>query len=151
MSKGLIGVSDSRSQRTLNRYTIPGAIRTAVSRYETAINGQQQAAVKGMEQGLTRYPQNGLENTFHTDMMTDVYNVGLSGAEAPWTSMLSVFTGEIGKGIGGRLSGQNPYVTTTNTVNAPAPAAPKKPSWVMPAVIGGAVLVIGGLFFALRK
>lgn len=68
---------------------------------------------------------------------TDVYP-GLGDTD--WADVAKAFAGEIGKGIGGKISGKNPYVTT-----AAAPiAALRSTSTTTLVVIGGAMFV-GGL------
>lgn len=147
MAYGVTGASNSEARRALRRLTIPGAVATAAQRYEDTINQGQREAVHAVEFGLEKYGKSGFDSRYTQELEADAY--GLAGTD--WANVLSPFVSETAKGVGARISGRNPYITSTTT-NAPSVSveSPKK-TWVLPVVIGASVLALGGLFFAFRK
>lgn len=120
----LVGVSQSKRNRVLSRLTVPGAFATAVPRYDADDARELQDAIVSVGTGLKRYASSGVDNAYHRAIGIDTYDLTLApdtGFGGDWTDIVSSFVGEIGKGIGGKISGKNPYVTTVNQAPVAAP------------------------------
>lgn len=161
----LVGVSTRKKTPVLKRYTVPGALTSAVASYAYKEALGQRRVVDTARTSFERDYQNALTNPYHVQQATGVYNVGiiegktagLAGMDlvndddsggGGWSDVVKVFVGEIGKGIGGRISGDNPYITTQAP---PAAKASEVPGWVKWAVIGGSVLIGGGLVLSFAR
>lgn len=137
MDAALLGVAPRKSTKIAQRFTVPGALTSAVATYEYNKSLDRQQMMDVAKTAFEREYQNALTNPYHVIEATDIYNVGGLG-DGEWADIVKVFVGEIGKGLGGRISGQNPYVTRPpDTLPPPQPT----PMWVKAAVIGGGGLL----------
>ena len=122
--------------------TLRGA-RSAASRYRMDQATDMARAVQGVETGISRYAQKANRNPYHQLLVEAGDGQGLG--DTGWLDVVNTFVGQIGGGLGRKLGGPE-----TQVVNTPAPA-PSSPSWVKPVVIGGGVLLVGGMIFAMTR
>lgn len=140
MDAALLGVAPRKSTKIAKRFTVPGALTSAVATYEYDKSLARQQMMDVAKTAFEREYQNALTNPYHVIEATDIYNVDSieTLGDGEWADIVKVFVGEIGKGLGGRISGQNPYVNRPpDTLPPPEPT----PTWVKAAVIGGGGLL----------
>ena len=102
----------------LNRYTVDGAIQTAVARFDAKELQNFGEAAVSVETGLLRNVQNARTNPYHNVIGAGIYDVpGLSG---DWADIAKAFVGPLGASLG------NTFAPRQQQQAAPAPApAPK--------------------------
>lgn len=149
----LVGVRPSRIARVTKKYTVPGALTQAVASYEYKNALKRRQVLDVANTAFERDYQNALSNPYHVQQATGVYNVGIIEhqpglGDTDWGDIVKTFVGEVGKGVGGWISGDNPYITQQ-------PQQPQKPAetptWVKAAVIGGGALLGTALIVAVLK
>lgn len=161
----IYGVPASHQERAYNELTVPGSFATSVNTRKTKMdNGLRDAAhavaaavwpspltispdsnVYVQQMAANTYPgMNGLpgfEDAFPSlyPALNDVEGFG----ETNWADVAKTFVDEIGKGVGGKISGVNPWSAAPKTV----PIVKPPDNTVKYAIIGGGVLLGGFLLF----
>ncbi len=104
-------------------------------------------AVVATQIGIDRDYQSGLDNPYHRVMSTKYYDAGLG--DTNWLDVIKTVAGNVSQGVGGAISGSNPYVTQLPpTYVYPTPSispSSSMPSWLVPVALGGGVLILGVL------
>lgn len=97
----------------LNRYTVNGAIQTAVARFDARELQNFGEAAVSVETGLLRNVQSAGTNPYHNVIGAGIYNVpGLSG---DWADIAKAFVGPLGASLG------NTFAPRQQQQAAPAP------------------------------
>ena len=128
----------------LARLTVPGALATAVPRYEGTDAQDMAEAIASVETGLHRKYQNGVTNPYHIAIGTDLYHT--PGLQGDWTDIAKAFVAPIGEAFGVKIAGRPPQQQAPVIVQSPG-----MPTWAKGLLIGGGVLTVGLILYKVLK
>jgi hypothetical protein len=168
----IYGVPASHQERAYNELTVPGSFATSVNTRKTKMDKDLRDAAHSVaaavwpspmtistdsnqyvqQMAANTYPgMNGLpgfEDAFPSlyPALNDISDEGMG--DTNWADVAKTFVDEIGKGVGGKISGVNPWSATPKVT---APVTKPADNTVKYALIGGAVLFGGILLFKVLK
>lgn len=153
----MYGVPASHQDRAYNELSVPGSFATSVNTRRAKMDRDLHDAASSVAAGIWPSPLtiSADTNPYVQQMATNTYpgfgdafpslypalNDGDEGMGTDWAEVAKTFVDEIGKGVGGKISGSNPWATTPKTT-AVAAKAPVD-NTMKYALIGGGVLLGG--------
>lgn len=141
---GIVGVPASLENHVYERLTPYGALTNAVANRNIAVGNDVHNAVNAITTGIAAEALNRKHQRYSRNMGVDTYP-GLG--DTSWLDVAKTFVDEIGKGIGGKIAGRDPYQVAPKVVPYKPPPTP----WGTYALVGGGVLLAGLLLVKVLK